>query len=173
MKDKLLLAVVAYGMLTTALFGNPGQPIALLTIWADRLGIPFWRGIAALSVAASVLVVTKLLRNVLPEICRLMAIVILAILMPTMIVGLLADGIRHQAVLTFKADEVEEHSFFSSIRNAPSDFQFFLHTAALKNCKPYAWSYRRLEFYALPLRAAVNVLPRAWVERCALQIDGP
>ncbi|MGE8131818.1 hypothetical protein ACQKQD_33300 [Methylobacterium sp. NPDC080182] len=173
MKDKLLLAVVAYGMLTSALFGNPVQPIALTTIWADRLGIPFWRGIAALSVAAAVLVVTRLLRNVLPEICRPMALVILAILMPTMIVGLLADGIRHQAVLTFKADDVEEHSFFSSIRNAPSDLQFFLHTAALKDCKSYAWSYRRLKFYALPSRTAINVLPRAWIERCTIQINDP
>ena len=173
MKDKLLLAVVAYCMLTSALFGNPAQPIALLTIWADRLGIPFWRGIVALSVAASVLVVVRLLRNMLPEICRLMAFVILAILMPTMIVGLLADAIRHHAVLIFKADEVEEQSFFSSIRHAPSNFQFFLHTAALKECKPYAWSYRKLEFYKLPSSATVNVLPQSWIERCSIKFDDP
>ncbi len=47
MKDKLLLAVIAYGMLTSALFGNPAQPIALFDDLGRRLGIPFWRGIVA------------------------------------------------------------------------------------------------------------------------------
>lgn len=168
---KLWLAALSYLTLTVLLFGDPLQPIGLATRWADRLGIPFWRVIAVISVVASTLVVMKVPRNMIPAVLRPTAFVILGVLMPTIIVGLLADTVRHQTVIAFDADEVEEHSFFTSIRKAPEDLQFFLHTAALKSCKPYAWSYRALEFYALPMRAAVNVLPRAWRERCGIRIE--
>ncbi|WP_139342604.1 hypothetical protein [Methylobacterium radiotolerans] len=167
---KLWLAALSYLTLTVLIFGDPLQPIGLATRWADRLGIPFWRVIAVISVVASTLVVMKLPRDMIPAVFRPTAFVVLGVLMPTIIVGLFADGVRHRAVIAFGADEVEERSFFVSIRNAPEDFQFFLHTAAIKECKPYAWSYRKLEFYALPMRAAVNVLPRAWRERCGIRI---
>jgi hypothetical protein len=168
---KLWLAALSYLTLTVLIFGDPLQPIGLATRWADRLGIPFWRVIAVISVVASTLVVMKFPRNMIPAVFRPTAFVVLGILMPTIIVGLIADSIRHRAVLAFGADEIDEHSFFVSIRKAPQDFQNFLHTAALKGCNPYAWSYRNLEFYALPTSAAVNVLPRAWRERCEIRIE--
>jgi hypothetical protein len=39
----------------------------------------------------------------------------------------------------------------------------------LKDCVPYAWSYRLMEFYQLPSDVAVNVLPQDWLERCSIQ----
>ena len=93
---------------------------------------------------------------------------ILAVLLPTVIVGHYADWIRRRAVHALGADEVEEHSIFASIRAAPEDFQFFLHTAALKDCTAYAWSYRTLSFYVLSPNVGINVLPRPWIERCGI-----
>lgn len=94
--------------------------------------------------------------------------VVLAIVLPTTIVGLYADSERRRGVSAFGADEVEENSFFTSIREAPQDFQFVLHTAALKGCTPYAWSYRTQSFYKLPPDAAVNVLPQRWIAKCGI-----
>ena len=168
---KLWLAALSYLALTVLLFGDPLQPIGLATRWADRLGIPFWRVIAVISIAASTLVVIKFPKTMIPAVLRPTAFVVLGVLMPTIVVGLIADVIRHRAVLAFGADKVEEHSIFVSIRRAPQDFQDFLHTAVLKGCKPYAWSYRKLEFYALPMRAAVNVLPLAWRDGCEIRIE--
>ena len=167
---KLWLAALSYLALAVLLFGDPLQPIGLATRWSDRLGIPLWRVIAVVSLAASTLVVIKFSRTIIPAVLRPTAFVVIGLIMPTIFVGLIADSIRHRAVLAFGADKVEENSFFVSIRKAPRDFQDFLHTAVLKGCKPYAWSYRKLQFYALPMSAAVNVLPPAWREECKIQI---
>ena len=166
---RLLLAALAYGVVTAVLFGGPFQPIGLATIWSDRLGIPHWRMIAALGVFVSALVCAMPLRNTINFTVRLPIFVILAVLLPTVIVGLYADRIRHHVVLALEPDEIEEHSFFASIRMAPADFQDFLHTAVLKDCTPYAWSYRSLRFYRLSPNVGVNVLPSQWIERCAIQ----
>ena len=166
---RLLLAALVYCVVTAVLFGNPLQPIGLALSWPDRLGVPHWRMIAVLGIGASALVFAPPLRNRIKYTFRLPIFVILAILLPTVIVGLYADAIRHRAVLAFEPDEVEEHSFFASISKAPVEFQFFLHTAVLKDCSPYAWSYRTLGFYRLPPNVGVNVLPQPWIDRCAIQ----
>ncbi len=90
---KLWLAALSYLTLTVLIFGDPLQPIGLATRWADRLGIPFWRVIAVISVVASTLVVMKFPRNMIPAVFRPTAFVVLGILMPTIIVGLIADSI--------------------------------------------------------------------------------
>ena len=166
---KLLLTALAYGVAAVALFGDPLQPIALATFWSDRLGVPNWRSSAILGGIVSALVFALPLRNTIIPVLRPPLFVMFAVLVPTVMVGVYADRIRHHAVLAFGADEVVEHSFFASIRKAPADLQFFLHTAALKGCTPYAWSYRKLEFYALPPNVGVNVLPHQWIERCKIE----
>lgn len=165
---KLLLSALAYGLVTWALFGNPLQPVALATIWSDRLGVPNWWIIAVLIVAASIPVFARSLSNPIIPVLRPTVFVILAVLLPTVIVGLYADSIRRTAVIRLGADETEEHSFFVSIREAPAEFQSFLHTAALKGCVPYAWSYRTLAFYKLPPDVGVNVLPQRWIKQCGI-----
>jgi hypothetical protein len=119
---RLLLAALAYVLVTAVLFGNPLQPIAFATFWSDRLGVPHWRVIALLCVAASALIFARPLKNTVTALLRPLVFVILAVLLPTAVVGLYADGIRHRAVLAFGADEVEEQSFFTSIREAPSSW---------------------------------------------------
>ncbi|AWN50994.1 hypothetical protein [Methylobacterium sp. 17Sr1-1] len=165
---RLLLAALAYVVATAVLFGNPLQPIAFATFWSDRLGVPHWRVIALLCVAASALIFARPLKNTVTALLRPLVFVILAVLLPTAVVGLYADGIRHRAVLAFGADEVEEQSFFTSIREAPSEFQFFLHTVALKGCTPYAWSYRKMAFFVVPPNVGANVLPQHWITRCGI-----
>ena len=164
----LFLALCAYALVTLLVFGDPLQPIGLATRWSDRLGIPYWRTIALFCVAASASVFVQPIRARIKYVFRPPLFVMLAILLPTVVVGLLAEAIRFRAVVAFEADEVEEHSIFESISKAPEDFQFFLHTAALKDCKPYAWSYRRLGFYPLGQSVAGNVIPRKWMKMCSI-----
>lgn len=80
-----------------------------------------------------------------------------------------ADVVRSAKLAAFGADVAFQHSFLSSLLEAPRDFQFFLHAAAMKNCEPYAWSYRTMSFYQLPPNVAVNVLPEEWIERCQIE----
>lgn len=165
---EFLYAVLTYVGVTTLLFGSPVHPIMLALLWHDRLGAPLWQLIPPLSLVA--LSFTVRFMGPVESPFRIPIFIILSILLPTAIVGVYADGIRHRAVQAFGADEVEEHSFFRSIREAPSDFQFFLHTAALKGCTPYAWSYRNMAFYVLKPDVGANVLPRKWLERCGIRI---
>lgn len=102
------------------------------------------------------------------RVLRLPMFVALAIVLPTIVVGLYADSERRRGVRAFGADQVEENTFFASIREAPQEYQFFLHTAALKDCAPYAWSYRTQSFYKLPPNVAVNVLPQRWIAKCGI-----
>ncbi len=168
---RFLLAALAYGALTTVLFGNPVQPILLATIWSDRLGIPYWRVIVGLCIAASALVFAKPFRDTFTRVQRPSIFVILAVLVPTVIVGGAAEVMKARALAALGADEIKEQHLFLSIRNAPADTQFFLHTAALKGCTAYAWSYREMGFYVLRPDTAVNVLPRPWIDRCGIQIE--
>ena len=163
---KLFLSALAFGAVTVILFGNPFQALAVATFWSDRLGVPHWRVIAAVCVAASALIFARPLKSRISSVLRLPVFTILAVLLPTIIIGTYADSFRRRAVLSFGADEVEGHSFFVSIRHAPEEFQFFLHTAVLKDCAPYAWSYRTLSFYELRPNVAINVLPQRGIPKC-------
>jgi hypothetical protein len=165
----VLLAVLAYVTLTSLLFGDPLQPICFATLLFDHFGPPYWPLAVATGVAAAALVFVRPVNNVIPKILRLTMFTVLAVLLPTAVVGLYADGVRRHAVNAFGADAVEEHSFFKSISEAPREFQFFLHTAALKNCTPYAWSYRTMAFYMVPPNVSVNVLPQTWIDRCGMR----
>ncbi|MBB6308685.1 hypothetical protein [Xanthobacter tagetidis] len=168
---KLLHAALAYMVVSVIFFGSVGQPLnlaALAILWPDRLGLPLWGWIAVLCLAASTLIFAIPLTSPTARVFRLPMFVALAIVLPTTIVGLYADSERRRGVRAFGADEVEENSFFTSIREAPQDFQFVLHTAALKGCTPYAWSYRTQSFYKLPPDAAVNVLPQRWIAKCGI-----
>lgn len=165
---KLVLAACTYIVVSLVLFGGVGQPIALATILSDRLGLPLWRWIAALCVLASALIFVIPLKQAAARELRLPTFVVLAMVLPTTIIGLYAEFERRQGLRAFGADEVEANTFFASIREAPQEFQFFLHTAALKDCSVYAWSYRTQSFYKLPPNVAVNVVPQRWIEKCGI-----
>lgn len=165
---KLLLPAFVYVAVTAILFGDPVQPIFLATVWANRLGIPYWRAAAILCVAISALVLVKPLSNSIPREIRPSVFVALAIVLPTIFVGACAEITRNYITYSFKPDAFKEHVIFSSIRYAPEEFQLFLHAAALKNCKAYAWSYRTLSFYELHSDVASNVLPNSWIKRCKI-----
>ena len=165
---KLFLSTLAFGAVTMILFGSPFHALALATFWSDRLGLPHWKVIAVVCVAASALVFAPPLKSKISSVLQLPIFTVLAVLLPTIILGIYADSFRLRSVGTFGADEVEGHSFFVSIRRAPEEFQFFLHTAVLKDCVPYAWSYRTLSFYELRPNVAINVLPQRWITGCGI-----
>ena len=163
-----LAAIATYCVVALIVFGSIVTPVLFLTEWSHRLGIPFWRliavGCAALS-AAVFLLPKSWLRSASAKLSLFIA---LSITSSTAAVGIYSDGIKQARIASFEADEVIEHSFFRSIREAPREAQFFVHSAALKNCVAYAWSYRTMSFYRLPPGVVQNVVPNSWLVRCPI-----
>lgn len=163
-----VVAFLTYCLVAQIAFGDILAPLAFATFWSDRLGVPLWRVIAlsCTFLSAGIFLFPK---RQLPSVSlRLSIFVGLAMITSIGTVGIYADQLRRDRIAVFAADETIEHSFFRSIREAPQEYQFYLHSAALKDCIPYAWSYRSMAFYRIPRDAAVNVLPRSWVTRCSI-----
>ena len=162
------LTILAYCLTAGIVFGDILRPAALLLLWPDRLGIPFWPLLALGSTLLSACIFLVPQRRSFALLYKLPIFIALTMTISTASVGVYADGIRQERTAAFKADASIEHSFFRSIREAPREFQFYLHTAALKYRVPYAWSYRTMNFYELPANVAVNVIPGAWLKRCSI-----
>ncbi len=159
-------AVVAYFVASVAFFGGPFRALGLLLLWGDR-GLPY--GSAVLLALAIALLATHFAERVgVPRFLYAAIFISVSIASSAVMVGTYAEIKRGYIVEKFKPDVEIRRSIFASFRNAPRDFQFFLHGAALKDCRPYAWSYRRMEFYELSPSVAPNVLPSSWVKECKI-----
>ena len=157
------LALTAYLLVAALLFGEILKPLTLAVLWQDRLGAPNWRIIvlACLALAA--------LAFALPaswSAWKLSLFVIVSMTLSTFLTAIYVDSLREKAFDGFSADATFQHGFLRSIREAPKEFQFYLHGAALKDCVAYGWSYREMDFYRLAPRAAKNVVPVDWRTRC-------
>lgn len=163
------LVLMVYITIAFVVFGDPFDPIFFMTMISDHLGAPSWQlfvvGTAILAVCANIIFG----RVGLPPVWWAPAFIALFMSVSLISVAAYAEKLRSEAVLAFKPDAYFERPFYNSLRHAPEEIQVFLHAAALKNCKPYAWSYSQMSFYELPADAAVNVLPPAWVEQCAIE----
>ncbi|WP_237152456.1 hypothetical protein [Oryzibacter oryziterrae] len=164
----MVSSALVYLILSLLFCGGPLMPIALLTLYRSHLGAPHWEMLVVASAAGAAvgcLTIRRLLglgRNWLPW------FVAFWMCLSVTSVGLYAAHLRAIAVAEFQPDVYVPYAFVSSLLHAPADFQFALHAAALKDCKPYGWSYGRMAFYELPVDAAVNVLPQDWLERCSI-----
>lgn len=165
------LSIVAYCTFAYMVFGDIGEPIGFATMWYDRLGAPYWRALVAgsFTIAAVFFLVTSKMGLKLPY--KILIFAVIGVYLSVLSVGMYVDRLRNEKIEAFNADVFFENSFFRSIQEAPVEWQFFLHAAALKNCTPYAWSYRLMDFYELKPNVAINVLPAEWLERCNIRRD--
>lgn len=167
----ILAAWGSYILVSELLYGDQ-SPLWFAFFPSSRLGLPYWKEFAAFLIAIVGLVLLNPFRRYsLSVIIRLPVCVALSLLLPTLFIGVYADWKRSELIQQFKADHLYEHSFFRSIREAPAEFQFYLHAAALKGCVPYAWSYREMAFYELRPNVAINVLPQGWLEMCGIRLQ--
>jgi hypothetical protein len=163
------LCILAYVLVAHFAFGNVFAAFTFVLLWSHRLGAPLWPALVGASALISGVVFLPRVRAIIGQPYRLAFWIASTMLLSLLFVGLYADRLRNQAVITFKPDAYFQHSFFRSIKESPKDFQFFLHAGVLKNCVPYAWSYRDMAFDRLPGSAAVNVLPRQWITTCGIK----
>lgn len=167
-----LIAIPTYILVSWLLFGEKSPLVFVFFFSSSRLGLLYWKEFALISTALiGIILLNPLKRYSTSIMVRLPAFVAISFLLPTLLIGLYADWKRSELTRQFNADYIEEHSFFHSIREAPVEFQFFLHAAALKNCVPYAWSYREMAFYRLRPNVAINVLPQGWREMCGIEFQ--
>lgn len=162
----LIAPILVYTIIALVGFGDLFAPLAFATVWSDRLGVASWRGIALFCILLSAGVFLLPKRWVQSTPIRLSLFVAFAMATSTAAVGIYSDRVRQDRIAAFGADERIEHSFFRSIREAPREFQFYLHSAVLKDCVAYGWSYRSMSLYRIPPNVAMNVLPISWLERC-------
>jgi len=170
-KYMIVLAIVTiftYFVMALFIFGDLFTPFAFLTIWSGRLGADYWLLLVVIAVGIAASVFFPPLVTRIDLLARAPLFVLAAMALSVLIVGFYADWKRRKVIENFSASHVIQHSFFRPIREAPRDFQFYLHAAALKDCVPYAWSYREMSFYALKPSIARNVLPVAWRQMCAI-----
>ncbi|KFC74585.1 hypothetical protein FG93_01171 [Bosea sp. LC85] len=166
------IALGSYLLVSGLLFGETSPLLFAFFFPSSRLGLPYWKEFATFLVAiVGLSLLNPLRRYSLPIIFRLPIFVALSLLLPTLFIGAYADWERSKLIHQFKADHLDDHSFFRSIREAPAGAQFYLHAAALKGCVPYAWSYREMAFYKLRPNVAINVLPRGWREMCGIRFQ--
>ncbi|WP_322327156.1 hypothetical protein [Cypionkella sp.] len=161
--------LLAYGFTSVFLYGGPLQALGLLTIWRDRLGLAFWPALVLVAMVLAIFPTKFSARFGMPRVLLPAVFVVISMGFSALLVGSYAANQRDGIVEKFEPDVEIRSSVFASFRNAPHEFQFFLHGAALKDCKPYAWSYRQMAFYELPPNVAVNVLPTSWIKKCNIQ----
>ncbi|MCM5557372.1 hypothetical protein [Pleomorphomonas sp. JP5] len=165
------LTVLTYLFLSVLLCGGPLMPIALLTLYRDHLGAPGWILLVAAAAAIAVVASRAAGRRLATQRFALPMFVAFWMLLSAGLVGGYATALRAVEVARFKPDSYVASWFVSSLQNAPADFQFFVHAAAMKDCKPYAWSYREMAFYELSPTTVVNLgaFPREWLEPCGIR----
>ncbi len=161
--------LLSYVVAAVLLFGGPFHPIGFLTFWNDRLAVLSWPLVLAFGFAAGLACAVLGVRFGAKKHYAPALFVFFSIVCSTIAVGVYTEKKRSEVIEKFNPDIATRAPFFMSLRSAPRDFQFFLHGAALKDCTPYAWSYRRMAFYELPPNVAVNVLPPSWVEECQIK----
>lgn len=164
-----LFGMLAFGFTSVPLYGGPFQALGLLTFWRDRLGLAYWPALILGAMVLAIVATKFVARFGIPRFLFPAIFISISMSFSALLVGSYAENKRGSIVEKFEPDVEIRSSIFASFRNAPREFQFFLHGAALKHCKPYAWSYRLMAFYELPPNVAVNVLPTSWVEECKIQ----
>ncbi|MBB6485527.1 hypothetical protein [Rhizobium lusitanum] len=165
----LVLSIIVYCVISLLIFGNIYTFIALSLTFADRLGIPFEGIVLTATVAFATLITSRTFMPWLGAVFRPPVFLAVGMLLGVFSVGTYADWKRREAIFEFQPDLELQHSFFDSIREVPREFQFYVHSAALRHCVPYIWSYSRMALVELKPDVAVNVLPADWIEKCGIK----
>lgn len=163
------VSVLVYVAVSLLIFGSIFTPIDVLIFPSNRLGASLWPLMCALGIITAAYIAFRTTFPAQLVSWRAPVFIVIAMFLSVGLVAAYAEMLRYWRVQEFAPDSYIGSSFFQSLRQAPTEFQFFLHAAALKGCKPYAWSYREMAFYELEPDVAVNVLPGEWLQRCAIK----
>ncbi|MEQ8292145.1 MAG: hypothetical protein RIA08_08065 [Roseovarius sp.] len=163
--------ILSYLTVAIVLFGGPLQPIGFITFWNDRLAVANWPVFLATGSILGLMCAAFSTRLGVALRYTPAIFIFFSIVCSTIMLGLYTEHRRSEVIEKFAPDVAIRASFFESIRSSPREFQMFLHGAALKDCIPYAWSYRDMAFYQLPANVTVNVLPLSWVKECQITRD--
>lgn len=169
-RTSLGLAVMVYVVIAWICFTGPVHPIFLYLKAGERADWVYWQAATVFAGMLGTVVLAILLAVAGRKLIVLFPAVFLAVLLPATVffASFLLERERTSVIERFAPDRVMVNSLWQSLHQAPADYQFFLHAAALKDCQAYAWSYREMDFYPLRPDTAVNVLPRGWAEDCGI-----
>ncbi|MEE4200985.1 hypothetical protein [Erythrobacter sp.] len=90
-----------------------------------------------------------------------------AIIAPITAVALYEGIVRDVATKRLDPEAVFARPLLHSIRHTQFNVgTLYVHGAALKDCRAYLWSYRRMDYVEISPGRTGNLLPREWKERC-------
>ena len=67
--------------------------------------------------------------------------------------------LQDEAIAKWNFDCVSKKSFVHSLNIGGEEFQFELHTSAMKEDRSYGWSFKTLNFYEIPQGVLKNISP--------------
>lgn len=172
-----VLTLAAYLAASFLMFGDGLTP---LVIGPGMFAAPFYSpalaaigwvsGLAALAV--SIVSVRFAISRGVSRIFLLPLIVFFWITLSAMVAGAALESWKSREFHRFSADRKYVESVFIAYHlTFFSDRSQYVHGAAVKDCKPYIWSYGSMSFEAIEPNTAVNVLPREWVKECSIKIE--
>ncbi|MFQ5566327.1 MAG: hypothetical protein ACE5EU_08195 [Paracoccaceae bacterium] len=158
----------AYLLCALLLFGGVLKPLFFFLIASD-----LWKSLILASLIVGACVARFALRRpgfelFHPKPFKPAFYVVGSILVAVVLSGIAATAMRRAAIIRLEPDHIKTVSFITSMHMAGREALSSVHAVALKDCVPYAWSYRKMEFYQLPNSIAVNILPKTWIDDCAI-----
>jgi len=163
------LTIIVYCIIALVMFDSVFSPIGLFLDAANGPGTSFWRLVLAASAALAMLLTSRTVMPWLSPVLRPPLFLAAWMLLTVFSVGTYLDWRRQTTIFEFQPDLEIQHSFYDSIREVPREFQFYVHSAALKHCVPYIWSYRSMRLVEVKPDIAVNVLPADWMAQCGIK----
>jgi hypothetical protein len=152
----IVLGVLSYCLCATVFFGDPLRPIAFALFWHDGLSATYWAGPLLAGLLFGILLTRKRSARLRPAI-----LIVISMTICVLATAIIAETARAQKIARFKPDYILTNRFMNSLRQAPREWQFYLHALAIKDCQHYAWSYREMDFYRLPPSVLKNLsLPK-------------
>ena len=167
----LLGGFIAFGITTSIVFGDPVRPFLTL-IFGPILstGLIYWvfLGFGILCFAGSVFCLGKRVTSVF---WRWATVTTTSIAASAIFAAAFLTVSRNLEIDSFKPDRIKKEPIMWSFRigmplSEPINKR--THAIAMKDCKPFNWSWTRMSFLRLPHNIAINYLPSEWFVACGI-----
>ncbi len=172
-----VLMLAAYLTASFLMFGDGLTPIVIAPslfaapfYWPTLAAIAWASGLAALAI--SIWSARFAISQGVSKIFLLPVIVFLWIVLSAVIAGAALELRKSNEFNKFDADRQHVESIFTAYHHTFfSDHFRYVHGFAIKDCRPYIWSYGLMSFEEIDPDTAVSILPREWVRECNINTE--
>ncbi|NOU06572.1 MAG: hypothetical protein HOO99_10355 [Hyphomicrobiaceae bacterium] len=173
-----IFAIVAYGLITFILWGDPFK---IVYGWRHPFNTAAWAPIIVVAIVGLGLARYAIrkyddsFRSISPGYWSLLQPTMVVLSGVTWIWFVSLIGLTYAqsfAIAKFNPDYVRAEPIRVSILNAPYVQFGDPHGVAVKDCKPYIWSFRQMGFVEVGDGLAINIIPEEWRKKCGMPLTG-